>query len=137
MRTLLTYATLVGLPVLGVIGVLRAGRGLEAAPYVGGTWAVTLTPESGCAAAGPGVDTMLVVQSGPYIEVALGPARLRGRAHGQYFRARAHSDLQVEASVKQGADSIRGYVSGRPCAAARRTRLLGVRVMDPTETVSH
>src|SRR5688500_7765836 len=38
MRSLIAYLALVGLPLVGLIGVLRAGDGLEAPRSVGGVW---------------------------------------------------------------------------------------------------
>jgi hypothetical protein len=43
------YLLMVGVPVLGLLGILRAGRGLSAPPSVGGEWALSADPTVNCA----------------------------------------------------------------------------------------
>jgi hypothetical protein len=42
MRAILLYILLVGIPVLGVVGILRLGQGLRPPTSVGGTWVVEI-----------------------------------------------------------------------------------------------
>lgn len=84
-RSLITYVVLVGLPLAGLLGVLRAGQGLHAPPPVDGTWQ---TIAAGTGALTPlvprGADpTRLEVhQSGTYFSVDVGPHHLSGRIRG-------------------------------------------------------
>lgn len=71
MKAASIYVALVGLPIVLLVGLLRAGRALEAPPAVGGKWA-------------GGGATVRIQQSGRYAEVQLvrpgaPPASLRGR----------------------------------------------------------
>jgi hypothetical protein len=75
----------VGLPLLGLLGVLRLGRGLQAPPSVDGTWRT----DSG--GAGRGLAALLplgrgagpvhleVRQSGTYLSLEIGWAQIRER----------------------------------------------------------
>lgn len=87
-RSLLTYVFLVGLPLAGLLGVLRAGRELQAPPPVDGTWQTIATGTGTVAALTPvvarGADpTQLEVQqSGTYLSVDIGPHHLSGRLRG-------------------------------------------------------
>lgn len=45
MKLLITYMALVGLPVLGVLGVLHVGRGLTSPVSVSGSWNVEVGPQ--------------------------------------------------------------------------------------------
>jgi hypothetical protein len=97
-RPLLIYLLLVGLPLVGLLGVLRAGQGLHAPPTVQGTWRTI------AAGTGPGARTAFlpmsrgehpaqveVQQSGTYLSVAIGQLRLSGRLRGDSLVAHAHS----------------------------------------------
>lgn len=91
MKSVLLYLALVGLPMLGVLGVLRLGRHLEAPPDVGGVWraeiapAVQLVPP--CVELTPEATAFDVVQSGRHAGVTLNdPARTRLEADLQGIR---------------------------------------------------
>ena len=82
MKAVLLYLALVGLPVLGVAGVLRLGGRIEAPPDIGGVWraeiapAVQLVPP--CVELTPDATAFDVVQSGVHAGVTLNdPARTR------------------------------------------------------------
>src|SRR5690606_1110238 len=83
MRPALLYLVLVGLPLLGVLGILRAGSGLAAPPSFGGAWA--LAPASypdGCT---PPAE-LRVAQSGRRAEVALGAETEAAEVDGRRLR---------------------------------------------------
>ena len=86
MKTLLLYLALVGLPLLGVSGILRAGSGLVAPPSFGGTWALaTADAPGGCARpAGP----LRVTQSGRRAQVTLGAVAAGADVDGRRLRTR-------------------------------------------------
>jgi hypothetical protein len=141
MKSFLIYLILVGIPVVGVIGVLRAGRHITPAPYVGGTWKVTVSPDSLCPSATAGDTVVLTVsQSGPHITATLKTPqeiKLSGRAYGAQFRVSGSDQVQLHAAVKRGENRMRGILVGYPCAAARRTLLRGNRVLPPNQTETH
>jgi hypothetical protein len=80
MRHLLSYLALVGIPLLGLLGVLQVGERLSAPAAVHGAYALTLPPPQGpcLAPAFPRDDPRVVIaQSGPIVQVRLGgPAGL-------------------------------------------------------------
>ncbi len=96
-RSLLTYVFLVGLPLAGLVGVLHAGRGLQAPPPVDGTWRTV------AAASGPGAALTPLVppsanpaqlevqQSGTYLSLDIGPLHLSGRLRGDSLVAHTHA----------------------------------------------
>lgn len=87
-RSLLTYVFLVGLPLMGLLGVLHAGRGLQAPPPVDGTWRTApvgtglglaaLLPR----ARGASPAQLEVHQSGTYLSLDIGSLHLSGRLRG-------------------------------------------------------
>lgn len=92
MRFFLTYALLVGAPLLVLLGVLNAGARLHAPPSVGGEWA--LDPP------------LTVVQSGRVLELRWGATK--GLGH-----------LVTEG--QGGDDRVEGTLAGGWSLAARRT----------------
>jgi hypothetical protein len=86
MKSLLLYLLLVGLPVAGVLGILHAGRGLQAPPAIGGAWRTDASGQ------GPAAEIVLA-QSGEHVEVAVaGGPRLRGRVRGDSVVAYARTE---------------------------------------------
>ena len=77
MKTVATYFFLVGLPVLGVLLVLRLGQNLTPPISVGGAWLMEaptqMLIESGCTIAPEGVEplTLTISQSGPNLVLTL------------------------------------------------------------------
>jgi hypothetical protein len=65
LRAPLVYLALVGLPVAGLIGVLRAGTGLEAPPAIAGEWVL----EAGAASTCAGTERIAIEQSGRFLQV--------------------------------------------------------------------
>ena len=142
MKSVVIYLILVGIPIAGVIGILRVGQRLTPPPYVGGTWAVTIRPDSGCHPTAPNDSvTMVVSQSGPHIAVSFDNdslPKLSGRAYGRYFRVAGSSgQVDLHAAVKRGEDRMRGFLIGIPCAAARKTMVNGTRVAAPGAVDGH
>lgn len=134
MRSILVYLVLVGLPVLGVAAVLRAGRELRAAPFVGGRWRVELLPDPACGVPSSDSAHLEIVQTGRRVELVVdGPAatRLHGQADGRTIRAAQGDSIHLHATVAD-AGAIEGIVAGYPCPAARRTRIQGRPAPVPT-----
>jgi len=82
MKSLLIYLALVGLPLAGLAGILRAGSRLHAPPAVGGAWRVE-------APASPADSLLEVSQSGEHAVVRFGGARMLGEVRGDSLIARA------------------------------------------------
>jgi hypothetical protein len=124
MRTLFIYLTLVGLPGLGILGVLRAGDGLNPPASVGGSWSVELggPGDASCAGQllGSGPRVMSVSQSGTQLVLSLGGeggARLSGEIE--------RGDVSAESSAPRG-DEAGGRAPVRLRAALDgRERLRG------------
>jgi hypothetical protein len=75
MKALVHYVFLVGLPVLGVLGVLHIGQNAEAPASVGGNWYVTwdVPLAGGCPALPDAADSasLFISQSGPHLVMEL------------------------------------------------------------------
>jgi hypothetical protein len=101
MRHLVSYLLFVGIPLAGLLGVLRLGQGLEAPRAVHGAWAVQPMASPGRAChrhllAG-GDSTLTISQSGRQLSAKLGPgdaATLRGRLIG--------AELVLEGAIQPG-----------------------------------
>lgn len=141
MKSVALYLMLVGIPIAGVVGVLQVGGSIIPPPYVGGTWAVNIVPDSICGSpAGPDSLTLVVLQSGSHVVVRFDQPtlpKLRGRTSGQYFRAGSADGPRMHAAMKRGENRMRGYLSGVPCGAARRTVFSGTRVAAPGAVDGH
>lgn len=75
MKALVHYVFLVGLPVLGVLGVLHIGQNLKAPASVGGNWSLAwdAVPDGGCPAlpASTNAASLFISQSGPHLVMEL------------------------------------------------------------------
>lgn len=88
MRSILLYLALVGVPLLGVLGILQIGRGLVPPPAFGGTWRIEPeTAESGAGCALP-AGTMRIEQSGLRARVMLGAGAGSAEVDGRALRTR-------------------------------------------------
>lgn len=95
MKHLIYYLLFVGIPLGGLLAVLRAGQVVKAPMAVHGAYAVQPMPRTGMACMayllGTGDSTVVVVQSGRQVTVRLGPAAdvsLNGTLTGESFWAR-------------------------------------------------
>lgn len=141
MKAVLIYLVLVGIPVAGVIGVLRMGRDIIPAPSVGGTWSATIRRDSACGS--PAVDdtaTVVVSQSGPRLDIQFSRpdlVDLRGRIYGTHFSVSGGTAVRLHAAKLREKDRMRGVIVGYPCPAARQTLLRAVRVAAPGQPSGH
>lgn len=145
MRHLLSYLALVGIPMLGLLGVLEIGERLSAPVAVHGAYALTLpAPREPCLeAAFPRDDPRLVIaQSGPIVQVRLGsPAglELRGRTDAGTLRAGgplphrrpagcAADSVTFEGSITRTPDAwlLAGLIRLVPCDACAPVPIAGV-----------
>lgn len=142
MRTTLLYLVLVGLPALGVVGVLRLGERLSAPPSIGGTWQITSS--EGCALR-PGAE-LTFVQSGEHV-AATWPGGIPARgslrngqlviapgASGRIVPGCSGDAVEIAAEVTAATPTVlRGITRPSGCAgcpgrAWEATRVSGVRL---------
>ncbi|HEY7612621.1 MAG TPA: hypothetical protein VH764_06495 [Gemmatimonadales bacterium] len=102
MRHLVSYLLFVGVPLAGLLGVIRVGQGIEAPLAVHGAWAVQPMPAPGRVCTRyllSGADSSLTIsQSGRELTAVLGPAdevALRGALDGD--------ELALEGAIQPGA----------------------------------
>lgn len=140
MRSVLLYIVLVGLPVLGVLGILRVGSRLAAPPHLGGVWSAGLGPTAQlvppCVELAHDAPAFHVAQSGVHVAVTLNDpsrteigARLDGkRLWGHAARlpllgtarsACPDASLELAADVvgEGGTPSLVGHLWAARCAA--------------------
>jgi hypothetical protein len=130
------YLFFVGLPLLGLIGVLQLGRGVRATPSIGGKWSVDgrgpLTAAIECRSddASPGARDprrwgLDIAQSGPRLTMVLedgDKAQLRGRLDGAHVVGTTHGKgaprIEVNAEVNRTArpEELAGTVRFAECA---------------------
>ena len=110
MRHLLSYLALVGIPLLGLLGVLEIGERLSAPAAVHGAYALTLpAPREPCLAAAFPRDNprVVIAQSGPIVQVRLGgPAGLELRGRTDAGTLRASGPLPHRRPAGCAADSV-------------------------------
>jgi hypothetical protein len=131
MRHIVAYLLFVGGPLLGLLGVLRVGRGIDAPMAVHGTYAVVPHDSSlpGCyrylLAAND--STLRLRQSGAQLTATLGPEQevvLRGALTGEHVRLGGVIEAVAADSVScREGDALR--VTARVIRDARSTRLDG------------
>ena len=100
-KLMIAYACLVGIPLLGLIGIVHVGQGRNAPASVGGSWNVAGDfaawagkPCADLLAAG-GQPTLNISQSGSMLSIALGDAqaaRLNGTIQGSTLTAGANPE---------------------------------------------
>jgi hypothetical protein len=117
MRHLVSYLLFVGIPLAGLLGVLRVGQGVEAPRAVHGAWAVQPMAPSGRACTRyllAGADsTLAITQSGRQLSGKLGPngeATLQGTLTG--------AELALEGVIQPG-----GALRHAGCTAGDTLRL--------------
>lgn len=122
MRFFLTYALLVGAPLLVLLGVLNAGARLQAPPSVGGEWSLDV------AATRSSVPPLTVVQSGRVLELRWGAAKGLGRlragervegslAGGWTLVATRGADARLVGTLTRGAERVEFAALRAPKAA--------------------
>lgn len=140
MRSILLYLALVGLPILGVLAILRLGEEIEAPPHLGGVWSASLAPAAQlvppCVELAHDSTVFRIAQSGIHVSIVLNDAartriesrlvadRLWGRNErlptlGTARNACPDASLELAAEVvAHGRDSILvGHLWAGGCAA--------------------
>jgi hypothetical protein len=149
MRTVATYVFLVGLPVLGVLLILRLGQNLTPPVSVGGSWqiepATQITGEAGCSTVWESLEqlTLTISQSGPNFVLTVDtnpPVSLAGVITDTFLTATADQtgdqfsapvthleatlDRQVEPDRLSGSLSVSGCSTTLPFTALRQSTSL-------------
>jgi hypothetical protein len=125
MKVLGTYVLMVGLPAVGVLGILRAGSGLKAPHAIGGEWRID-------AAAKP----IVVEQSGEHLSIHLPDGgEIKGRFRGDSLRGAAAPEAKCQVPFRARIDrSVRPqrmigeFAGGAECAPAE---FVATRVVAP------
>jgi hypothetical protein len=146
---LLLYPLLVGVPVLGVAGVLRAGAYIEPPAAVGGRWSVRADgPASAGSSCGPRLETIArsgitISQSGPHVSVDVGEGRaFAGLLSGDSIAALAAAPadavgsclgggaLRLDAVVDRSVlpERMHAVLSVQRCAACAAVRFTATRL---------
>jgi len=116
MKSLLIYLAMVGLPLAGLFGILRAGSRLDAPHSIGGSWRMQ-------APAPPG--DLELSQSGVHVVVEMGGVRMRGEVRGDSLVASAPPAAGAPGAVPCGAHLGRD-LRARIDRAAEPDRVTGV-----------
>lgn len=130
LRALLLYVGLVGLPLVGLFGVLRAGVGLEAPPAIAGEWVL----EPGAAATCAGTDRIAIEQSGRFLLVRGAAPATEARLDGGRLAATLRAPegpcagvlLALEGAFSDGV--LEGRLSNAACPPCASTPLRARRV---------
>jgi hypothetical protein len=141
MKSFFLYLILVGLPVLGVSAVIRAGQEIEPPASFGGGWEIEVWPDSTCHKAQfPDTLSLTIEQSGPALTLRFSKGvEIVGRVSGQGFTAAGKHRVRLRAELM--ADSvarrIRGTIVGAPCPEATQTAILGTRRISVSQSHGH
>lgn len=117
LKSLAIYLFLVGVPVVGLAAILRAGVRLHAPPAIAGEWRVEGT-EPGSAR------TLVISQSGQHVEVEIASYSLRGLFSGDTLTAERRISRLISPGSCFRATDVR--LRARIDTAARPMRLRGV-----------
>jgi len=137
MRVALLYLGLVGLPVLGILGLLQVGRTLSAPISLAGTWNAQLGPNSDSTASGPGLlaepMVLTIKQSGSHVILVFDDNQrttLVGKIQGGTIDATAlrHDGTTATYAADFG-NTPRSFRASIDCQA-EPNRLAGVLVID-------
>jgi len=118
LKSLAVYIGLVGLPLAGLVAILRAGAGLQAPPPIAGEWRV----QGGPFAIDPDSRVVTLSQSGEHVDVALGTISLRGRLTGDSLVA----ERRGMSDESYGPCPAHVMLRARIDTAARPRRLVGM-----------
>ena len=144
-RLLLGYLSLVGLPLLALVGTLRKGEGLKAPPFLAGEWRMQpVSSSQGSPCEWPFTDpgaTLTIVQSGTDVTVTvegrqsfstrMEDGRISGTALGsERGTCKAGADLQLRAVPAESAGRriLTGQLSVVGCAACKPIEFSGSKV---------
>jgi hypothetical protein len=150
MRSVILYLVLVGIPLLGLLGLLEAGERIVPPRSVGGAWELVPTPAHeglpACLALGsrsaPG--HLSVSQSGTQAELIVGarpPIRISAEVRGDSLIGRARYEgvstcpaavvrIRAELRESEGTEFLHGIVIRENCAPCSPTPFVARRLAD-------
>jgi hypothetical protein len=134
MKAVLQYILFVGIPVFGVLGVLRIGSNLQAPVSVGGAWMITLDSQASSTVSClfPSFETgqlgLIILQSGPSLTIQFSDGdqiTLEGEIQGTTILAATPDsssypvDLSLTAEVDRSVepDQMQGMIDRAGCPA--------------------
>jgi hypothetical protein len=111
-KLFISYLLLVGVPILGVLGLLRLGANLAAPVAVAGDWLLVEAPYSSCmnGLVWDQPSKMAIAQSGRLLVVSLSDANhsvLTGKLDGLAITAESDRGLRLSAAVDKNEDPYR------------------------------
>jgi hypothetical protein len=116
------YLLLVGVPLLGLLGILEAGRGIRAPLSIGGEWMFEFDRAAPCATGPAGLRQpgLIISQSGIDALITLNddrPTILEGSVNGATLNAKSQT-ATIAASIagEPGARTLEGRMSFDGCA---------------------
>jgi hypothetical protein len=139
MRPILLYLSLVGIPVLGILGLLRMGQTLSAPVSLAGTWSAQLSlPDPHDS---PGGDPLLhsgstilsVSQSGPHLLISFDDNQrttLVGNVHDVMINASALRPVATATTEISTSRPTAIYFHARVDHQTEPDRLLGILIFD-------
>lgn len=149
MKTVLLYLVLVGVPVVGIYGIVCLGQNLKPPMSVSGEWAVVLTPRTadGLLCKGFSSESLIlkITQTGPHLALTLNDpsaTRLSGEVNLETLTAKSveqieptpgvTSPIQLHANIHRqpGLDRLSGTFTSGNCpelsfTATRRQKSAG------------
>jgi len=125
-KAILHYLFLVGIPVLGVFGLLQMGKGITPPVSVGGTWLLEITPpftgEDTCGHFLSWSDKprLMISQSGPHLLFTFNDkerTQLAGKVEGQTLSiSTAKLNLKAALDRQVKPDRLRGEITLNHCS---------------------
>jgi hypothetical protein len=112
-KSVLQYIFMVGLPVLGVFGLLRMGAHLQPPVSLGGTWKLEFAsgaqsqPVCDRFPVAPDDPQLTISQSGPHLEIVFNDANdtsMIGKVDGMGFIARQNPNLDADPGTQLAAE---------------------------------
>ena len=119
MKTALLYLALVGLPVLGVLAILRAGQRLDPPVAFGGMWRVEMAvADSTPRTCRPPAALLHVEQSGERARVRLGAGSAVGEVTGGRLATRSALAVEGDPTLRPGPGTCAGWrLDARPAGS--------------------
>ena len=114
----MAYALLVGLPVLGLLGILEAGRSIAAPPAIGGEWTVEFTAAPQCATSSANLrqPALSISQSGVEALIMLNDGHATTVAASLEGNTLSAKSLTATIAGKRGSRTLEGHMSFAGCA---------------------
>jgi hypothetical protein len=135
MRLALLYLSLVGLPILGVLGILRLGEALMPPVSIGGAWNIEVNPrdvdDSACGdlLSAPVPPFLTISQSGPHLRLSLNNherTTFVGEIHGGTVTADETRSTTVAEANAAEVDPAAAHIEASVDRQAEPSRLRGI-----------